>query len=294
MKKLEDHPLAELFPLLEEQELAELTASIRENGFIGAITLLDGKILDGRNRYRAAISAGVEPICREHKKGDPLAFVIMANLTRRHLTASQRAMVAARLSTAKTGRPGNSANLRTLPSVTTSKAAETLNVSTRSVEAAKEVIRDAPKAVVRAVDAGTKTVAAARKEIAAKDDKTNGDVIRDETGYPIPKKALVFWLRKQEIQDLLTHISKARSALRNVKVDDDPMFVETNMGGCIADLNQAYNRLQTSLPHAVCPNCQGQTPDHCQLCKGRGLVSKFLWDTAIPEELKAIRQKACK
>jgi hypothetical protein len=73
------------------------------------IDIFQGKILDGRNRYRAAVAAGVELTSRNFRQfhpefyGDPLAYVISKNLKRRHLDDSQRAMVAARLATMQQG-----------------------------------------------------------------------------------------------------------------------------------------------------------------------------------------------
>jgi ParB-like chromosome segregation protein Spo0J len=61
MTEMEFHPLANLFPPLEEKELDELTADIRANGLRENIVLHEGKILDGRNRYYACLRAGVEP-----------------------------------------------------------------------------------------------------------------------------------------------------------------------------------------------------------------------------------------
>jgi hypothetical protein len=63
MSALEFHPLADIFPLLEGQDLHE------------PIVLFEGKILDGRNRYRACGAAGIEPV----------AYVISLNLRRRVL-----------------------------------------------------------------------------------------------------------------------------------------------------------------------------------------------------------------
>ena len=96
-----DHPLAELFPLMEEQELAALAADIQANGLRTPILLFDDQILDGRNRYRACQLAGVEPVTSEFAGEDPLQFVLSANLHRRHLNESQRALVAARITNLK-------------------------------------------------------------------------------------------------------------------------------------------------------------------------------------------------
>jgi hypothetical protein len=93
------HPLAELFPLMEGEEFDALVADIKANGLCEPITLLDGKILDGRNRYRACLAAGVEPdiIKGDGAIDDPAAYVISANIRRRHLSAEQRRDLIAKL-----------------------------------------------------------------------------------------------------------------------------------------------------------------------------------------------------
>ena len=84
------HPLADIFPLLEGDEFEALSADIKRNGLHEPIILLDDQILDGRNRYRACIAAGVEPTYRAFQGDDPAAFVISANIRRRHLTLEQK------------------------------------------------------------------------------------------------------------------------------------------------------------------------------------------------------------
>ena len=58
--ELEHHPAAALFPLMDVDgpEFGELVADIREHGLLQPITLHEGTILDGRNRYRAGQDAG--------------------------------------------------------------------------------------------------------------------------------------------------------------------------------------------------------------------------------------------
>jgi hypothetical protein len=66
---IEFHPLANIFPLVEGQEFAELVADIREHGLHKPIVVYEDKILDGRNRYRACLAADIE--CRfETYQGD--------------------------------------------------------------------------------------------------------------------------------------------------------------------------------------------------------------------------------
>lgn len=88
------HPAANLFPMLSEKELRELADDIKAHGLLNSIVLLDGKVLDGRNRLAACDMAGVEPRTEEYRGTTPVEYVLAANLKRRHLTASQKAAVA--------------------------------------------------------------------------------------------------------------------------------------------------------------------------------------------------------
>src|SRR5262252_8824386 len=89
---LEFHPLANLFPPMEGEEFDALVADIKANGLRELITVYQNMILDGRNRYRACVAASVEPTFRPFTGDDPAAYVISANIHRRHLhlTAKQR------------------------------------------------------------------------------------------------------------------------------------------------------------------------------------------------------------
>jgi hypothetical protein len=86
------HPLADVFPLTEGSEFDSLVIDIKKNGLHEKITLYEGKILDGRNRYRACLKIGIDPAIEPFKgnEADARAFVISKNIRRRHLTAQQR------------------------------------------------------------------------------------------------------------------------------------------------------------------------------------------------------------
>ncbi len=88
------HPACTIFPALGEEELQELAHDIAANGLRNPIILYQGNILDGRNRYNACKLAKVEPRFFEFQGDDPIGWVVSQNLVRRHLTASQRAVVA--------------------------------------------------------------------------------------------------------------------------------------------------------------------------------------------------------
>lgn len=91
------HPVAELFPAMTADEFTSLVAGMRRDGWQpgSVIWTHGGQIIDGRNRYLAAREAGVMPEFREWSGGGSLIqFVVSLNLTRRHLTSSQRAVLA--------------------------------------------------------------------------------------------------------------------------------------------------------------------------------------------------------
>ena len=156
---LEAHEYANIFPELSDDRLAELAQDIREHGLLDKIDLYEDKILDGRGRYRACRMAGVEPQYEDFKGANPLAYVASHNLHRRHLTESQRAMVAARLADLQRGANQHSEGLPI------GRAAELVNVSQRSVARAKEVLRQGSPALLEDVTSGKVTVSAATNQL---------------------------------------------------------------------------------------------------------------------------------
>jgi len=152
------HPLADIFPWIEGEAFRALVDDVRKNGVLEPIVFLDGQILDGRNRYMAAREVGIPYPRVDYDGPDPLAFVIARNLSRRHLDASQRAMVATRL--AKLPK-GTNQHTEISASSTQEEAAAVLNVSVDSVQAARKVEEAGTPELVKAVDAGKVSVSAA-------------------------------------------------------------------------------------------------------------------------------------
>ena len=98
--ELKFHPLADMFPLMEDEEFDALVADIKANDLHEPIVVHQGKILDGRNRYRACLAAGIKPPLAKfvpELEGDPRAYVISRNIVRRHLTAEQKRDLIAKL-----------------------------------------------------------------------------------------------------------------------------------------------------------------------------------------------------
>ena len=153
------HPYAELFPWIEGSAFRELVEDIRKNGVLEPIVFLDGAVLDGRNRYMAARELGIDYPRVEFGGPDPLAFVIAKNLARRHLTESQRAMVAAKM--AKLPKGTNQHTAIAVSSPTQEQAAATLNVSVDAVQRARRVQEQGAPELIAAVESGETSVSAA-------------------------------------------------------------------------------------------------------------------------------------
>lgn len=152
MTDLPFHPLANIFPLLDGDAFDALVADVREHGLREAVTLHEGQILDGRNRYRACAAAGIDARIELYDGADPVAFVISKNLHRRHLSDGQRAAVAKRLANLPRHRPAG--NPATWPSLSQDAAAALLNVSPRSVRRAGEVFDKGAPELIAAVERG--------------------------------------------------------------------------------------------------------------------------------------------
>ena len=96
-ESFEFHPLADEFPLMNSEEIAQLGKDIAKHGQDDTIDLYEGKILDGRNRYLACKEYGVTPRLRYLPEGkNPEDYVFSKNFLRRHLTPAQKAEKALR------------------------------------------------------------------------------------------------------------------------------------------------------------------------------------------------------
>ena len=116
--------------------------------------------------------------------------------------------------------------------------------------------------------------------------------VLDGTGWPIPTQLIPLWQRMGEVQEMLTALSRVKGALRAAQENKDTLFAEVNFSSALSQLDQAWTDIKTAKPFAVCPTCQGQLPDKCTLCKGRGLISEHRWNTCVTREDKEFRARA--
>lgn len=256
------HPLAKCLPMLPGHELHELAQDIRKNGLLFPITTFEKMILDGRNRWAACKEAHIKPTFVEFTGEDPVGFVMSNNLARRHLPAGKRAEYATKIVAvgevwASGGRPKKEAKKPTLNEV-----AKAAGVSKSTVQRAKR-----------------------KQQSAEKPEKTwSLDHVLDSLGYPIPPLALPYWRREGEVKSLLREVAKLRTVISELHEMKDPMYSEVNLSYIHVELGNIHSQLKTALPFTVCTVCEGQKPDTCDLCHGRGLISEYRWDHALPIE----------
>lgn len=158
---LKPHPLADLFPMMDDESFEDFASDIEANGQREPIVLFENKILDGRNRFKACQKLGLSPRFKEYHGSDALGFVISLNLKRRHLTESQRAMVAGRLANVPRGGDRRSEAFDQTANLPNDQAAKLLNVSERSVRTARQVQKTGTPELVKAVEQGAVSVSAA-------------------------------------------------------------------------------------------------------------------------------------
>jgi hypothetical protein len=101
-KLIPDHPYAQLFPMQDRAEIESLAERIAKVGQIERGIVLDGKLLDGRNRQEACAIAGAEfktmrweDLPADVRAMGPLEYVVSKNYDRRQLTKSQKSICAA-------------------------------------------------------------------------------------------------------------------------------------------------------------------------------------------------------
>jgi len=177
------HECSALFPLMDGQDFEALKSDIATNGLREAIWLHpDNSIIDGRNRHRACIETETEPRFRTWDgQGSLVTFVVSMNLHRRHLTSSQRAMIAtdtlpmleAEAAQRQKELAGSRPHLNTdLPAFvpegtrceSRGQAAKILQVGSHYVSDAKAIREKAPD-LAEQVRSGEKTIPQAKREI---------------------------------------------------------------------------------------------------------------------------------
>ena len=178
MNILQPHELSKFYPMHDKDRFQELVEGMKVSGYRDEfpIVLYEGKILDGRNRYAAALEAGVEPFIVQFSGDDPVEFVVQANSNRRDLEIGQRAAIALKIQKYlndhyKSGKGGDRKNqfikFDKLNNAQ-SEAAKKAGVSTGTLATVAKLEKEAPD-LFEKVAKGELTPHAAQKEARAKE-----------------------------------------------------------------------------------------------------------------------------
>jgi hypothetical protein len=199
MPKHRYHPACLLFPKLGDEELQELAADIKARGLLHDIVTFQGQILDGRNRLAACEIAKVKPRFREWDgEGSPVEWVISENLIRRHLTSSQRAVIALdllplleaeakerqRLSLGRGKKGVKKLGTSSTNGRASQVAARITKTNSAYIEAVKSIQREAPE-LVESIRSGRIRVPQATELAKLPDAKRKQAIRRIENGEPL-------------------------------------------------------------------------------------------------------------
>ena len=246
------HPLANCFPLMEGQEFEEFVADIAAHGMRSDIVMFEGKVLDGRNRYRACQRLGIEPRSSHYEGSDPVAFVVSTNLHRRHLNESQRGLIAARLAayvdgsnqfvtkTENEGTPIGEPSSREV-------AAKALNVGTSTVDRAKVILREGTAEEIKAVEDGVASVTGTAEKIK---ERNTGQPRRKKKSTQSEKQELANEKKRQraavwnDFRGALDHIFNlpaAEDVIEAIRTSDRSGLTQRRLSGAVARLSEIEN-----------------------------------------------------
>ena len=164
------HELCDLLPDISGKEFKDMVESIRDHGLDEPIVVYGGMVIDGKNRQRACVEAGVEPsysewfppptcVKDEDVSREIADFVVRRNLFRRHLSASQRSVIAA--------------DIAARMNCVASTLAKQFDVSKRMMNFATKVVKSGTKEIVDAVRGGVISASDASKVSGLSQSKQN-------------------------------------------------------------------------------------------------------------------------
>lgn len=255
---MNQHPLSAAFPGMPEADFAALVADVQEFGQREPGVVLDGMVLDGWHRYRAAETLCIQFQCTEFTGDDPVSFVKSRNLHRRHLDESQRAAaVIACGQWASAGNP-NLAHGARLP--TNAELAREAQVSERTISNAKAAHK---AGLSGAVIAGDMSVRAAAQIAKDRQPSAARNVPPDEHGSAaeiaarsdaIAMKPPAGVVTEQDDDEMLSEMNNLRDQITELRREIDSLMAE-DKGVEIHRLNQLLlneeNQLKECREHAI-------------------------------------------
>jgi len=117
------------------------------------------------------------------------------------------------------------------------------------------------------------------------------EVVRDETGVPIPPIPLAYWNRRQEVKDMLKAVSAIKCQIEKARETEDPLWMGVSQH-VISELELCYSYVKDAMPYSLCTICNGYPKEvKCEYCAGMGILSKRRYG-GTDDRIRAIREKA--
>jgi hypothetical protein len=308
----EYHELANQWPMMEKGEYAAFVESIKKAGKIKTpAVILDGKILDGRNRQRAAQELGLPLPVRDfdlNLDGTPEEFVVNMNDDRRHETqdtiiARREARVRLVLEKKKEGKSNRAiadevgvsekqVRKDLKKSVADWSAPEKSEPSNGKVKG-KDGKNYNAKKTDKEKKAATEAAAAARaeREAAAEQDNPPEEVqseeLLDQNGQKLPVQAVPAFEFLPTLNGLIKELQNIR--LRIGRLDKSPIAAHLHGTTVKTQITNAIKNLEGCRPAFVCPYCTGEDKK-CDACHGDGWVTECQYE----QRPEAQEVEACK
>ena len=151
----QQHPLSAAFPAMSAEDFQGLKDSIENIGVQNPITIFEGMVVDGWNRYKAANELGMDCPSKELDAWiDPVAFVRAQNKDRRHLPLSAWALIEVSLREWKPSHRPDKGELSSPLQASNQEMADAVGVTKRTIQQAKAVQSNATPEVIAAVKSG--------------------------------------------------------------------------------------------------------------------------------------------
>jgi hypothetical protein len=233
---MKQHPLSAAFPAMSADEYEALKDSITDIGVQNPITLFEGMVIDGWNRYTAAQEVGAECPSVELVDVDPQAFVIAQNKTRRHIQQGQIALAVAAVYQWRpgAGRPEKNSAPGAGLSKTTAEMAAIAGVGSRTMEQAKTVESKAAPKVKEAVKSGEISV------------KRGAEIAK----LPAKEQAKAIKAPKPEVEDI-HYVGPSQeeidAAVEDTKQDMETLHKLLESDDKLATLNAENEKLRAEL-----------------------------------------------
>ena len=256
------------------------------------LVLWNGKIIDGRNRYEACQELGIDEFEIEEFEGsedEMVEHVVSLNMSRRQLTSGQKAVVGVELGVYREKLKGGA---------TAEDGKRVIEIIADELGTNRQYLYDAEKLKKKDSDLfdqvrrGELTLSAAMKTLekllAAENGEDVSAPVKPETpvdhfGKEVPKAFEQTFAERETFKYAVGLIREAKKAVESI-VERGLATAWLDASGVKAGFSSVDTALKTSMPHALCPYCEG-AGGKCEPCKGHGWVNRPIYDYA-PEEKK--------